>query len=86
MAKRKLWYVAGPYSHHDKQISLIRKKYQELVIAFLANQNILCIDPLANHYVVETAKINGTASLPTDFEFWQTYCRRVMDACDGIVV
>jgi hypothetical protein len=83
---RKLWYVAAAYSHPDKQISLFRKKHQELVIGHLASLGIFCLDPLANHYVVETLKINGRTPLPTEFEFWNGFCHRSMDATDGIIV
>jgi hypothetical protein len=86
MSKRKLWYVIAPYSHEDKQISLFRKKHQELIIGFLASNGIFCLDPLANHYVVETLMINGGPSLPTDFAFWDGFCHRSLAACDGVVV
>lgn len=86
MSKRKLWYVIAPYSHTDKQISLYRKKHQELIIGKFASQGIFCLDPLANHYVVETLLINGGPSLPTDFAFWDGFCHRSIESCDGGVV
>lgn len=86
MSKRKLWYVIAPYSHTDKQISLFRKKHQELIIGSFASQGFFLLDPLANHYVVETLLINGGPSLPTDFAFWDGFCHRCIEACDGGIV
>ena len=84
---RKLWYVAAPYSAgNDFFLSLYRKKQQELVIGSLAALGVFCIDPLANHYVVETLKVSNGPSLPTDFAFWDEFCYRTMTACNGIVV
>ncbi len=84
---RKLWYVAAPYSAgNDIFLSLYRKKQQELVIGSLAALGVFCIDPLANHYVVETLKVSNGPSLPTDFGFWDEFCYRTITACNGIVV
>ena len=83
---RKLWYVAAPYSASDLFISLYRKKHQEVVIGSLAALGVFCMDPLANHYVVETLKVSNGPSLPTDFAFWDGFCYRAMRSCDGIVI
>ena len=86
-SNRKLWYVAAPYSAgNDFFLSLYRKKQQELVIGSLAALGIFCIDPLANHYVVETLKVSNGPSLPTDFAFWDSFCYRTLTACNGMVV
>lgn len=85
--RRKLWYVAAPYSAGtDTFLSLYRKKQQELVIGSLAALGVFCLDPLANHYVVETLKVSNGPSLPTDFTFWDEFCYRELSACDGMVV
>ena len=84
---RKLWYIAAPYSAGtDIFLSLYRKKQQEMVIGSLAALGVFCLDPLANHYVVETLKIANGPSLPTDFAFWDGFCHRSLKACDGIVI
>ncbi len=84
---RKLWYIAAPYSAGtDIFLLLYRKKQQELVIGSLAALGVFCLDPLANHYVVETLKVSNGPSLPTDFAFWDGFCHRSLKACDGIVV
>jgi hypothetical protein len=86
-SNRKLWYVAAPYSAgNDVFLSLYRKKQQELVIGTLAALGVFCIDPLANHYVVETLKVSNGPSLPTDFAFWDGFCYRTLAACNGMVV
>lgn len=86
-SNRKLWYVAAPYSAgNDVFLSQYRKKQQELVIGTLAALGVFCIDPLANHYVVETLKVSNGPSLPTDFAFWDSFCYRTLTACNGVVV
>ena len=80
-SNRKLWYVAAPYSAgNDVFLSQYRKKQQELVIGALAALGVFCIDPLANHYVVETLKVSNGPSLPTDFAFWDSFCYPICEA------
>lgn len=81
MAKRKLFYLASPYSHPEQAVRDERfKVVQKATIDLLLEHNLFLFSPIAyNHPMVEF-------DLPTDWNFWQEYDKAFVDHCDALVV
>jgi hypothetical protein len=79
--KRKLFYLASPYSHKDQEVKDNRfLVVQEVTVKMLMDANIYAFSPIAyNHPMV-------IHDLPTDWNFWENYDKAFIDHCDGLVV
>jgi hypothetical protein len=79
--KRKLFYLASPYSHDNQHVKDYRfQVVQDVTVKLLLDANIYAFSPIAyNHPMV-------IHDLPTDWSFWENYDKAFIDHCDGLVV
>lgn len=78
--KRKLVYLASPYSHKDPNIMNERFEIVQEVAVNMLSQNIYAFSPIAyNHPML---KFN----LPGNWEFWEEYDKAFLDHSDLVVV
>lgn len=75
-----LYYLAGPYSGTNYQR---RQRLLELnrLAGELFKRNFLVFSPISHCH--DIADIIG---LPLDYNFWREYNRRMLQACDGLIV
>ncbi len=77
----ELTYIAAPYSHEDPEVVKQRMEIIYGVMAFFSKEkNMHVTTPLFMHELVERRP------MPSDFEFWQTYCLNLLKRCDRMVV
>lgn len=77
----ELIYLASPYSHKDASV---RQHRFEAVC--LATGKLMCagnhvFSPIAHSHPIALA-----TDLPTDFSFWDAYCRVMLSRCTKLVV
>jgi hypothetical protein len=77
----KIIYLASPYSNYDKSIRELRY----LQITEYAAQQIakghLVFSPITYGHV-----LSEFVDLPTDFEFWETFCIGFLSKCEEMHV
>lgn len=79
--KKKLYYLASPFSHSDDTVCWERFKEAEQYTADMLEGGYNVYSPIVYNY--ELAK---TYMLPTDWTFWAGVDRRMLKACDECLV
>ena len=77
----KLIYLASPYSHKDPAVRAFRAEQAVRYAGWLIEEGFMVFSPIAH-----THPIAEVADVPTDWEYWQEYDRRMIDACDELMV
>jgi hypothetical protein len=79
--KRKLYYLASPYSHDNQHVKDHRfQVVQEVTVKLLLDAGLYAFSPIAyNHPMV-------IHDLPTDWGFWEEYDKAFIDHSDGLIV
>jgi len=80
VAESDLVYLASPYSHPDPAIRQARYQAACRAAAWLIGQGHLVFSPIAHSHGI------AQQGLPGDWEFWQRHDRRMLEACDRLVV
>ncbi len=77
----KLFYLASPFSHADKDVE--QQRYDEIVRigAELTNRGFSLIEPIAMSFVA--SRRHG---LPGGYQFWKDRDRLFISKCDGVIV
>lgn len=81
MYDEMLVYLAQPYTHPTITVQYERYFHAKRVSANLRLQGVLIYSPIA-----ETHAQAEEFSLGKEFDYWQTYCLRMVMACDALVV
>ena len=81
LKKRKLYYLASPYSHENKFVEILR--YEAVIYAAkkLIEDGYTVIEPIAMCHEKGTRY-----DLPGGYKFWQRRDRWFIEKCDGLVV
>ena len=77
--KTKLAYLGQPYSHDQPSIMMMRYHMGCHMTAELIRLGWFIYSPITHSH--------GPAQygLPKDFEFWQDYCKLMLDRCDVFI-
>lgn len=77
----KLFYLASPFSHDDKDVE--QQRYDEIVRigAELTNRGFSLIEPIAMSFVA--SRRHG---LPGGYQFWKDRDRLFISKCDAVIV
>lgn len=78
---KPLVYVASPYSHHDKEIEQYRHTFVSAFTATLNSNGVIAISP-----IVYGLKLIEYKEMPSDWDFWKTFCLSLLDKCDILFV
>ena len=74
-------YLASPYSHPDPEVMQLRFHEISLKAAELVKEGYVVLSPITyGHTLVEHL------TMPTDFEFWQSFCISLLAKCDQMAV
>lgn len=76
-----LTYLASPYSHRDPVVRWQRHEAAVKAQAALFGRGEMVYSPIAQ--CAESAEKHG---MPTDWQFWAAFDRRMLAACDSITV
>jgi len=74
-------YIAAPYSHPDEEVIEHRMKVVQRAIAKYMSLGVHALSPLLAHHV-----LNEGIELPTNYEFWQDYCKDILVRCDSMKI
>lgn len=79
--KRKLYYLASPYTHELDSIKKERfEKVQHAAVVLLTEAPLYTFSPIAyNHPMC-------SFDLPGDWPFWEEYDKAFIDHSDGLIV
>jgi hypothetical protein len=74
-------YVGSPYTHTNKFIQ--EKRYLDVSVftGELMKNGLTVFSPIAHCH-----DIARYCTLPTNYEFWENYCLRMMDVASAMVV
>lgn len=74
-------YLAGPYSHPEREV--IEQRYDQHVkhLAHLLNDGLIVFSPIVHWHVVATRHM-----LPHGWEFWGKLDLSILDRCDKVIV
>ena len=78
---RKLVYLASPYTSEFESVKEMRFEQACEAAARLMNSGYHVFSPIAHCHPIAKAGL-----LPTDWPFWMDYDKRMIDACDKLVV
>lgn len=74
-------YIASPYSHSDENVRLARFQKVAEYAGELTAGGKLAFSPITYGHVLATIK-----EMPTDWEFWQSFCISFLSKCDELHV
>lgn len=74
-------YLAGPYSHQDSAVMHDRFLKLNLYAAALMGQGHHVFSPISHGHPIAIV-----GDLPTDWEYWKSYCEKMMSICTSMVV
>lgn len=81
LSRKKLYYLASPYSHPDDIVRYERFKDAERFTAGMLERGFNIYSPIVyNHEMAETYR------LPTTWEFWEGVDRKFLRACQEMLV
>lgn len=81
LSKKKLYYLASPYSHEDSMVRECRYLAVDFAAVALIRRGIRLIEPISMCHQ-KSLKTN----LPTGYGYWQRRDRGFVELCDGIIV
>lgn len=76
-----LIFISSPYSHSDKNV--VEYRYEQIleICSKLMMENKFVFSPIAHgHEMVKKHDV------PSDWEYWQNYCRLCISKCDMVYV
>lgn len=80
-AKRKLIYIAGPYSHKSKKVSNARERALTLYAAKLITQGLHVWSP-----ITESHQYSKVLGLKGSWDFWSEHDLLMLSKCDELRV
>jgi nucleoside 2-deoxyribosyltransferase len=80
LKSQRLFYLASPYSHNDREVMTQRAEQVLKATVDLLKEGYYMFSPIA--YNVPMEKFN----LPTDWNFWQDYDKAFVKRCDALAV
>ncbi len=81
MKQTKLFYIALPYSHYDKEIVKQRVDKFSSLDSFLNLNYIQTVSPILKQTLLDRNK-----NLASDWNFWQTLSYTYLSRCDALIV
>jgi hypothetical protein len=81
LAPGQLAYLAAPYSHPDPAVRQARYEEINRAAVGLIKRNVLVFSPITHCH-----PLHLLGNLPGDFAYWETFDRRMMAACDLLIV
>ena len=78
--KKKLIYLACPYTHRDSRVSVDRFREVNKVAAGLIKEGFLVFSPISHSHPITVHGIRG------DFEYWKEFDKAIMDLCEELYV
>jgi hypothetical protein len=78
---KKIIYLASPYSHPNDEIREQRFKDIAKISAELNSQGIIAFSPIVYGHTLLDFK-----EMPTDWQFWQTFCLSFLQHSDELHV
>jgi hypothetical protein len=74
-------YLASPYSHPDPAV--VEQRFQQVCLAssVLMARGLFVFSPIAHTHPIAMA-----GKLPTGWDYWQRYDRRMIEACEQFYV
>lgn len=79
--KNKVYYLASPYSHADKERMQQRYEAIDAIGAWLCLEDIILIEPIS---MCHEKSINY--DMPTGYEYWKRRDRTFVRMSDGVIV
>ena len=79
--ENSLIYLATPYSHPDAAVREQRYREVNRVAVDLVRKGMHIFSPISHSHALAVA-----GDLPKSWEFWETHCRAVLQACGGMFV
>ena len=79
--KKKLVYLACPYSHPDPIVRARRFEQATKAAARMINEGVFVYSPITHSHPMAVA-----GDLPLDWEFWRKYDELFMSMCSKMVV
>lgn len=76
-----LIYLASPYTHPDSHVQELRFEQACHAAARLMQEGDYIFSPIAH-----THPIANAGQLPTDWEYWREYDKRMIACCDELYV
>lgn len=80
LRKRDLYYLASPYTATQKELREDRFNMVTKVSAQLVEQGFHVYSPIMHCH-----PMTRYADLPTDWEYWKIYCRKMLQGCSGFI-
>lgn len=77
----KLTYLASPYSHEDP---CVREERFDAVCR--AAGKMMAAGELVYSPIAHSHPVAVRVKLPTDFAYWEAYCRETLGRCDEVAV
>ena len=81
MEKRPLIYLAGPYSHENHEIRLLRFESLSRAASRLMRDGHLVFSPISHGHPIAMA-----GGLPIDWEFWEAFSRVILKVSSRFIV
>lgn len=81
ISSNKLYYLAGPYTHHNKAVIAHRRLDHMHAEYWLLGQNIDVIQPINSSGALESVW-----KLPVEYEFWQKRDRKSIRYSNGVIL
>ena len=78
---KELIYLATPYSHEDKSVSLHRFNVVNDVAAKLMKEGKIVFSPISHSHTIAVEN-----DLPVDWEYWKESCETFVTRCDRLMV
>lgn len=77
---KPLIYLASPYTHNDEAVREHRAQQAAKAAAALFNQGHHVFAPIPHGHAI------AEHGLPVEIEFWEAYCKNMLDRCDLMLV
>jgi hypothetical protein len=79
--RKKVYYLASPYSHADHNVRVARfERVNYVAYKLMETYGFALIEPIV------TGHPKVAFGLPTNFQFWQANNHALIDRADGIIV
>jgi hypothetical protein len=79
--KKRLSYIACPYSHKEYYITVARFLAVNRFAAEIISTDHLVFSPISHTHPIVEAK-----DLPKSWEFWECYDKTMLGCCDDVIV
>lgn len=79
--KSSIVYFAAPYSHSDRSVCEARVKFINEAASILMSEGLHLFSPISHTHPIAMA-----GSLPTGFDYWESYDTAILSACGALIV